>query len=159
MKITHEQAKALLATFDLLTLFRESQSERLNSFLADLRRYVKQKPSQTVLVCGGRHYDEPDYVHQVLDDLRIRGKIDVIIEGGATGADSLARIWAKSYGIHVATVTPYWDLNKNAAGPIRNSAMLKLLPDLVVAFPGGNGTKDMVAKSVAAGVRVLEVSQ
>jgi UDP-N-acetylmuramoylalanine-D-glutamate ligase len=29
-------------------------------------------------------------------------------------------------------------------------------PDLVVAFPGGRGTADMVAKARAAGVEVLE---
>jgi hypothetical protein len=31
-------------------------------------------------------------------------------------------------------------------------------PDLVVAFPGGRGTADMVRRANAAGVRVMEVA-
>jgi len=32
-------------------------------------------------------------------------------------------------------------------------------PDLVVAFPGGGGTKDMVRRAVKAGVSVHEVNR
>jgi hypothetical protein len=32
-------------------------------------------------------------------------------------------------------------------------------PDLVLAFPGGRGTRDMVAKAIKAGVRVVEPSE
>lgn len=38
------------------------------------------------------------------------------------------------------------------AGPIRNSFMLALGPDLVLAFPGGRGTADMVRQASEAGV-------
>lgn len=31
-------------------------------------------------------------------------------------------------------------------------------PDLVIAFPGGNGTKDMVTKARKAGIEVIEVN-
>ena len=44
------------------------------------------------------------------------------------------------------------------AGPERNARMLaEGRPDLVVAFPGGTGTADMVRRAKAAGVRVVEV--
>jgi len=37
--------------------------------------------------------------------------------------------------------------------------MLALKPDLVVAFPGGRGTANMVALAVKASVRVRDCSQ
>ena len=46
------------------------------------------------------------------------------------------------------------------AGPLRNQRMLdEGKPDLVVAFPGGGGTKDMVRRSVKAGVPIHEVNR
>jgi hypothetical protein len=35
--------------------------------------------------------------------------------------------------------------------------MLMQRPDVVIAFPGGAGTADMVRKARVAGVRVMEV--
>jgi hypothetical protein len=43
-----------------------------------------------------------------------------------------------------------------AAGPIRNQAILdEGKPDLVVAFPGGRGTTDMVSRVQNARIEVL----
>lgn len=108
---------------------------------------------EKVLVCGGRDYGEADKVEEVLSAL----DPSLIIEGGARGADSLARLWATKNGVHVCTVNALWDFYGKRAGPIRNSAMLALKPDLVVAFPGGRGTADMVAQAREAGIEVLEV--
>lgn len=45
-----------------------------------------------------------------------------------------------------------------AAGPMRNKQMLEEgKPDLVVAFPGGAGTENMVKQAKAAGIRVLRI--
>ena len=81
----------------------------------------------------------------------------VIIEGGAPGADRLAREWAERNGIHCATVKARWANYNAAAGPLRNAVMLSLGPDLVVAFPGGVGTENMVKQAEAAGVDVMRV--
>jgi hypothetical protein len=46
------------------------------------------------------------------------------------------------------------------SGPLRNQRMLdEGKPDLVVAFPGGGGTKDMVRRAVQAGVIIHEVNR
>lgn len=108
---------------------------------------------EKVLVCGGRDYGEADKVEEVLSAL----DPPLIIEGGASGADSLASLWATKNGVHVCTVNALWGFYGKQAGPIRNSAMLALKPDLVVAFPGGRGTADMVEQAKAAGIEVLEV--
>lgn len=50
-----------------------------------------------------------------------------------------------------------WERNGRAAGPIRNRQMLDGKPDLVIAFPGGKGTADMVAEAKRRGIAVREV--
>lgn len=45
-----------------------------------------------------------------------------------------------------------------SAGPIRNQTMLDDgKPDLVLAFPGGRGTADMVAKAEKHGIPVRRI--
>ncbi len=52
-----------------------------------------------------------------------------------------------------------WHEHGRAAGPIRNARMIaEGRPDLVIAFPGGRGTADMVSRARKAGIEVREVS-
>lgn len=114
-----------------------------------------------VLVCGGRAYGDSHRVFQVLDTLHREAGIDVVIEGGARGADALARSWAEHpYGCgSVETYEADWETHGTFAGPARNKRMLEEgKPDLVVAFPGGKGTADMVRKARKAGVEVVEIA-
>lgn len=117
------------------------------------------------IVCGGRGYHDADRVRKVLDAAVDRLGLVTIIEGGATGADTLARQWAEDRGdICVITVPANWDLHGNAAGPIRNKLMLAMLLGgdrdvrrAVFAFKGDNGTANMVSQARGAGVEVFEV--
>lgn len=82
----------------------------------------------------------------------------LIIEGGARGADRLARNYAKVMDIPCETYDAEWDKYGRGAGPIRNKRMLiEGKPDLVVAFPGGGGTANMIEQSRKAGIRVMEL--
>jgi hypothetical protein len=110
-----------------------------------------------VLVCGGRGYSDIEYMFRALDRIHERYPIDVLIQGGATGADRMAGNWAKLKQIHVAEVAAMWSQHGKAAGPKRNRAMILLKPDLVVAFPGGSGTADMVLQAKLNGIKVLEL--
>jgi predicted Rossmann-fold nucleotide-binding protein len=40
---------------------------------------------------------------------------------------------------------------------MRNARMLTYKPDLVIAFPGGRGTEDMISQARTAGVTVTKV--
>ena len=109
-----------------------------------------------ILICGGRDYSDKKNAFSVFEDSQIING-DLIIQGGASGGDYLARCFAKKYGIGCCTMHVNWDFYGKKAGPIRNSAMLSLNPDLCIALPGGIGTKNMVNKCKKAGIRVIEV--
>lgn len=113
-----------------------------------------------VLVCGGRDWSDWATLDHALEALHSEAPILCIIEGGASGADSLANEWASAYDIpeHLMFAAD-WRTHGKRAGPIRNQRMIdEGKPDLVVAFPGGRGTSDMVRRAKAAGVRVIEVA-
>lgn len=113
-----------------------------------------------VLVTGGRDYSAAGPLREFLD--RLDPQPSLLIEGGARGADTLARLWAESKGIQVATMKANWGAYKRAAGFIRNAAMVRMAKGLadagwdvvVVAFPGGAGTKNCIEQSSKAGLRM-----
>jgi hypothetical protein len=114
-----------------------------------------------VLVCGGRDYKDFFTLYCKLEALHAISPIDLVIHGKCpTGADQLANIWASVSDIPVEAYPADWDKHGKAAGPIRNQQMLdEGKPNLVVAFPGGTGTEDMVRKAYRARVPVMEVCQ
>lgn len=117
-----------------------------------------------VLVCGGRDFNDRDAMARALKEYKPKplttGVSDaIIIVGGAPGADTLAEEWADCFGVRKRVFLANWKAHGKAAGPIRNQRMLdEGKPDLVLAFPGGRGTADMVKRARAAGVRVVEVA-
>jgi hypothetical protein len=98
-----------------------------------------------------------------------------IISGMATGADAVAVDWAIVNWCHWHEYPAEWtDLSHPdavirtrrdgtqydaKAGSRRNQRMLdEGHPNLVIAFPGGTGTADMVRRARKAGVEVIEIS-
>lgn len=111
----------------------------------------------TVLVCGGRDYNDDRTAYLVLDALHKDPGITEIIQGGARGADMLAFQYARDRCIMCTTFHAEWERDGKAAGPIRNQRMLtEGQPDFVLAFPGGVGTADMVRRARKAGVETFE---
>ena len=118
----------------------------------------KGTATMRVLVCGGRDYADRDWLFQELDALRLARGVNVVISGCARGADTLGLEWAEARGIEVAPYPADWDRHRRAAGPIRNQQMLdEGKPDLVIAFPGGRGTADMVKRATAVGVETVVI--
>jgi len=113
---------------------------------------------QRVLVCGGRDYADSDQLFRVLDVAHLANPIVCLIHGAARGADTLAAGWATRNSISCEAYPAHWERDGNAAGPIRNRKMLEDgKPHLVIAFPGGKGTANMVKQAEAAGVPVVRV--
>lgn len=111
--------------------------------------------SVRICVCGGRDYNDASCVASTLT----AHQPSVIIEGGASGADKLSHDWAYRAGVRVETFHANWRAHGRGAGPIRNQRMIdEGKPDMVVAFPGGRGTADMVRRAKAAGIEVREIT-
>ena len=119
-----------------------------------------------LLVCGGRHFDSAERAFAVLNRTAERVEITAVRHGGARGADSLAGLWATEHGYPEQVYPADWARLGAGAGPIRNQAMVDAhdpsVPSsrvvAVVAFPGGEGTADLVRRARAAGLPVWEVT-
>lgn len=111
------------------------------------------------IVCGGRDYANRAAVFTALDDLWVRHGLRKVAHGDYKGADALARQWCKWVAEHV-TEHPYpanWIDYGKAAGPRRNRLMLtQFKPHVVVAFPGHDGTADMIGIAKKCRVRVWQ---
>lgn len=116
-----------------------------------------------ILVCGGRLYATgPNYyqMERIFDQsmvtLRDAGEFSIVC-GDASGADGYARHWAKQFGVECQVFRADWANLGKSAGPKRNQRMLDESDiALVVAFPGGRGTLDMVRRARAAKIPVWE---
>jgi hypothetical protein len=112
-----------------------------------------------VIVCGGRDYDNFARVCTTLDAVaRKHPNGFVVVQGGAPGADGLARQWCQSRKVECVTYAADWGKHGRAAGPLRNQQMLDAGADGLVAFPGGRGTADMVKRAENAGVPVWRIA-
>lgn len=120
-----------------------------------------------VLVTGGRKYGLGDHaegrrqrthIYDSMDAIKAHYGEIMVICGGAPGLDSVvSELWCNDKDVHCAKVKAIWNKLGPSAGPIRNSMMLKLRPDVCVRFPGGVGTADMAAKAQRAGIPTYEV--
>jgi predicted Rossmann-fold nucleotide-binding protein len=111
-----------------------------------------------VLVCGGRAFKDWMIVARTLNMLHAQRGFTKLIHGGATGADTLGARWAEIHAIPKQVFYARWDRDGKAAGFLRNKRMLEEgKPQIVVAFPGGNGTANMMQLARDAGVEVIEV--
>lgn len=117
------------------------------------------------LVCGGRNYDDTLFLQNFLD--RLSPAVSIIVSGaqrklslgvGFVGADWLAIEWALSREIPFIGFPAQWKNFGGSAGPIRNALMLEnpfVKINRVVAFPGDNGTRNMIKVAEYARVPVI----
>ena len=114
-----------------------------------------------VVVTGGRTYKNQKLVYAALDKLynnQIGLGSFTLIEGGATGADTLAREWSYLYkDVILLSKEADWIKYKLAAGSKRNLEMVKLEPDICLAFPGGIGTQDMMERCKQHNIKVVKI--
>jgi hypothetical protein len=119
-----------------------------------------------VLVCGSRSLEDERPIFDVLTGIHEGIGIDVLIQGGAKGADRIAAYWAdRNDDVEHHEYPADWTLHGKGAGPIRNELMLRDgKPDVVWAFVDkplqySKGTADMVrrARNAQVPTYVVEV--
>lgn len=112
------------------------------------------------IICGGRDYAFTPADCKLLNAL----PLSAVFHGGARGADAQADAYAAGRGIVIVETPADWERYGRGAGPIRNGVMLRAALGhcihakellIVVAFPGGAGTANMVLRARRAGVPVL----
>lgn len=101
---------------------------------------------------------DTDTCFAVLDAVHKQTPITCVVHGAASGADMMGERWAYQRRIPSEAHHAQWKEHGRKAGPMRNTEMLCSGADMVVAFPGGRGTADMVRQARKAGVPVYEVS-
>lgn len=130
-----------------------------------MERKVK---SYTVLVCGGREYNNKKKLYNILDNTKkLLGKNLEIVQGGANGADRLAGDWAKERSVPYTEMPAKWSVYGKSAGIMRNMEMLQYLLNrremgdtvFTIAFPGGTGTSHMIKACRKKSVDVLEIEE
>ena len=102
-----------------------------------------------VVVTGSRHWT--DY-KKMSNRLMLLPQGTLIVEGGAPGADLMARNFALKRCWPFLEIPADWVKFGKPAGPRRNRQMLSLKPDLVLAFhediSSSKGTKDCMDEAV-----------
>lgn len=113
-----------------------------------------------VLICGGRDLNDANWINKLDEYSEHYGPFTHVIQGGATGADAIAKRWAELCRIPTTEYRAAWQKYGKLAGPLRNQRMLdEGKPDLVLALPGGRGTADMVMRATVSGLPVIDVDR
>jgi hypothetical protein len=101
-----------------------------------------------IIICGGRDFEDYELLKKVMRDILTAYPITAVVQGGARGADYLARKWAQEFNFPYEQYDADWDKYHKAAGLIRNDLMLHdSNAEVVLAFPGGRGTFDMMQRA------------
>lgn len=110
---------------------------------------------KVAVVTGGRKWRDYSSLARALGEYRP----NLIVQGGANGADSLAREYAQNNCVTLMTFHANWPKHGKAAGPMRNEQMLAWARSYVdltrsvyaepsdlrlFAFPGGLGTTNCI---------------
>lgn len=115
-----------------------------------------------VLICGGRDLNEKLVCTWLENNfLTLFPDCTMIVHGGAKGADNGAHKFCvkENFPETVYAVSKEeWNKYGRAAGVLRNQKMLdQENPDIILAFPGGRGTKDMIIRGKKNKLIVYEI--
>lgn len=86
-----------------------------------------------ILICGQRDFTDKKFLFDVMDDfvkhLPAGVTIEIVIEGGAKGADQLGRAWAIARGFEFQTFEADWDKYHRARAPfVTSKCLMKVNP-------------------------------
>ena len=105
-----------------------------------------------LMIGGSRKVDNiPGVRNMIVEDIHmIKAKVSpeteiIIIEGGAPGIDTLARLCAISLGLQYRTFAADWERFGNIAGTLRNEVLIRHADFCLFYWDGkSTGTKDAI---------------
>lgn len=102
-------------------------------------------------IVGSRTFVDYGRLSTVIDHFLKNHEIDMIISGGACGADALAERYAYEHNIKIIKYLPQWNVYGKRAGAVRNQLIVDN-SNYIIAFwdgdsPGTKITIDMAKKA------------
>ena len=110
------------------------------------------------IIAGGRDYIFTQDDINILDKIYKEYQITEEVSGCARGADSCGESWAQSHNIPIKRFPADWKTHGKVAGFLRNEEMAKYA-NMVVLFPGGNGTTHMYKMAKKYGLHIIDLRE
>jgi hypothetical protein len=122
---------------------------------------LKEKKMKIGII-GSRNFNDNELLEEVMLDYLNREdefNCELVVSGGAIGADRLGEQWAKNNNIPTLIFKPEWEKYGKSAGFIRNEDIVKN-SDFVVVFWDGvsNGSKHSIDLAIKYNVPVRIVN-
>jgi hypothetical protein len=113
-------------------------------------------------IIGSRTFNNYELLKEVMEDYLNRDNelnCELVVSGGANGADSLGERWARENNIQTLIFKPDWKKYGKSAGFIRNEDIIKN-SDFVVAFWDeiSKGTKSSIDLAIKHDIPVRIVT-
>ena len=100
-------------------------------------------------IIGSRTCTSRKFVFPILDKILHSG--DIVVSGGAKGADSLAEEYARQMGFTVVVYKAMWDLYGKSAGFKRNVQIIDDADEIIAFWDGkSKGTRHSINLAKAA---------
>jgi hypothetical protein len=112
-------------------------------------KFVLNIPINKLAVVGSRSFNSFNILEYYINELRKEyPDINLIISGGALGADKLGEHYAEKYNIDIQIYKPDWKTHGKVAALYRNTDIISK-SDIVIAFWDGKskGTLDSINKA------------
>jgi len=117
----------------------------------------------SIIICGGRDFKDYEFLKNKINSfqdwlVQYNETIGTIHQGGARGADALAKRYAYERSIDCITHEAEWDKYGKSAGIKRNLRMLAFAnPKYTIGFMGGRGTSHMIEISKGIKIRTFHI--
>jgi hypothetical protein len=109
----------------------------------------------TIIVTGGAGFCDRARIYAELSATHNLYPITRMLVSDASKAEKIAAGWAGEMGIPVATFMLDYTMPRLDAVALRHQLMICQQPNLVLAFPGGASTADLINQSKLAEIKIV----
>lgn len=106
-------------------------------------------------IIGNRTFNNKDFFLEKIENLKLEITFDLIVSGGAKGADTFGELYALKNNIPTKIFIPDWSKGRGA-GHIRNTDIVNN-SELIIAFWDeiSPGTKNSVEKAMKSNKKII----